>query len=91
MGHGQIRHNLGLISHRNWFERLTPYLAGVHIHDVASPACDHIMPPRGQLDFPDFANVPEHTGILVLEPRPGIPPEHISNAREYLKEVWSNK
>jgi len=90
MGHGQIRHNLGLISHRLQFEKLSPWLAGMHIHDVAWPAGDHIMPPKGSINFSDFNNAPRHANILVLEPRPGVPAEDITVAADLLLQLWSN-
>jgi sugar phosphate isomerase/epimerase len=89
MGHGQIRHNLGLISHRLWFEKLAPYLLGMHIHDTEPPAGDHIMPPRGTINFADFSKAPEYTDILVLEPCPGTPAEHVTNAINHLNSSWS--
>ena len=41
MGHGQIRENMGFINQVRWLEKLQPHLAGMHVHDVARPACDH--------------------------------------------------
>ena len=66
-GHGQVRENLGFISQRHWVSRFMPRLAGFHIHDVAAPASDHLMPPAGSIDFSLFkdAVVGRH---LVLEP-----------------------
>ena len=90
MGHGQIRHNLGLISHKLWFDKLSPYLLGMHIHDTEPPAGDHIMPPRGEINFSDFSNAPSLTNLLVLEPCPGTPPEHITTAINLLNSTWSN-
>lgn len=89
MGHAQIRHNLCLTSHKLWFGKLSPYLIGMHIHDVKPPAGDHIMPPNGNIKFSDFNSAPKHAKLLVLEPCPGIPPEHVTVGYDIIKSAWS--
>ena len=89
MGHGQVRHNLGLISHLRWTEKLAPYLVGMHLHDVQPPATDHRMPPHGNINFSDFRNVANHAKVWVLEPCPGTPAEYVIEGREHLQSVWS--
>ena len=90
MGHGQVRQNLGLISHQRWLNKLTPYLAGMHIHDVLPPAQDHIMPPLGKICFSDFRNAANHAKLWVLEPCPGTPAENVTQGRKHLESVWSD-
>jgi hypothetical protein len=48
------------------------------------------MPPRGEINFSDFSNAPSLTNLLVLEPCPGTPPEHITTAINLLNSTWSN-
>jgi hypothetical protein len=90
MGHGQIRQNLGLINHKFWFERLSPFLAGMHIPDVEFPAGDHLMPPRGSLNFYNFKSAPSCASILVFEPCPGTPPEHVAQGLKTVRSIWSD-
>ncbi len=90
MGHGQIRHNLGLTSHKLWFDKLAPYLIGMHIHDVKPPAGDHIMPPHGNIKFSDFKLAPNHAKLLIFEPCPGTPPEHVAEGLKIVESAWSN-
>ena len=90
MGHGQVRQNLGLISHLRWVNKLAPYLAGMHIHDVLPPADDHLMPPRGNINFSDFRNVAKHAKLWVLEPCPGTPEEHVTEGLKHLQSIWSD-
>lgn len=90
IGHGRIRHNLGLISEMHWLEKLSPWLAGFHIHDVAGPAMDHLMPPRGDVDFSVFKPFITSDTLLVMEPAPGTPPGQIREGAEALEEVWGN-
>ncbi len=90
MGHGQVRHNLGLISHQRWADKLAPFMAGMHVHDVKPPAGDHIMPPRGDIDFSDFRNAASHAKVWVLEPCPGTPAEHVVDGHKHLQSVWGD-
>jgi sugar phosphate isomerase/epimerase len=90
MGHGQIRENLGFISHQRWADKLAPYLAGMHIHDTQPPAGDHIMPPRGNICFSDFRNAANHARLRVLEPCPGTPAEYVAEGLRHLQSVWSD-
>jgi sugar phosphate isomerase/epimerase len=89
VGHGQVRQNLSLSAHRHWFERLAPRLAGLHVHDVAPPAADHLMPPAGAVDFRPFAPAARSGIPLVLEPAPGTPPDLILAARSLLESLWA--
>lgn len=51
-GHVQLKHNLGLLDHCEWLERIAPRLMGGHVHDVEWPARDHRVPFAGTLDYP---------------------------------------
>ena len=50
-GHVQLKHNLGLLDHAEWLEKISPYLIGGHVHDVEWPARDHRVPFTGTLDY----------------------------------------
>lgn len=88
LGHGQIRQNLGFINHERWLEKLQPHLAGMHVHDVAPPATDHVMPPRGHIDFNRF----QRFGILdilrVVEPSSRTSAKDIAEGLAFLKTCW---
>lgn len=88
IGHGQIRQNLGFISYRLWLDRLAPRLAGLHIHDVAAPARDHLMPPQGSVDFAGFKTYLKSDMALVIEPAPRTPEADIREGIRVLREVW---
>lgn len=89
IGHAQIRENLGFINASRWLRRLLPSIAGMHIHDVAPPGQDHLMPPRGKVDFPALADVGRTDKVRVLEPAPDTDPAHIVRAVEYLRDTWN--
>jgi sugar phosphate isomerase/epimerase len=50
-GHVQLKHNLGLLDHIEWLEKISPSLIGGHVHDVQWPARDHRTPFSGTLDY----------------------------------------
>lgn len=50
-GHIQLKHNLGLLDHGEWLERISPHLIGGHVHDVQWPARDHRTPFSGTLAY----------------------------------------
>lgn len=88
LGHGQIRQNLGFINHERWLERLSPFLAGMHVHDVAPPATDHVMPPRGQIDFHRFQRFALSAMVRVVEPSSRTPAAEVAEGLAYLKKTW---
>jgi len=89
IGHGQVRQNLGFIAHRHWLTTLSPWLTGMHIHDVQPPAKDHLMPPNGEINFTQFGEFVKPGIPLVLEPAPGTPPRALLDARRFLDQVWA--
>ena len=89
IGHAQIRENLGFINASRWLQRLEPYIAGMHIHDVLPPGQDHVMPPRGKVDFPALAKIAGMDMVRVLEPAPNTETAHIVQAIAYLRETWN--
>jgi sugar phosphate isomerase/epimerase len=50
-GHVQLKHNLGLLDHSDWLDRVAPHIIGGHVHDVQWPARDHRTPFSGTLDY----------------------------------------
>lgn len=89
VGHAQIRENLGFINAARWLRRLAPHIAGMHVHDVEPPGQDHLMPPRGKIDFPALADFAKMDKVLVLEPAPDTDAAHIVRAIDYLRETWN--
>lgn len=88
LGHGQIRQNMGFINHERWLERLRPNLVGMHVHDVAPPATDHVMPPRGQIDFQRFQRFGVSDIVRVIEPSSRTPAAEVAEGLAFLKKTW---
>lgn len=89
IGHAQVRENLGFISHMRWLERLSPFVAGMHIHDVIAPAYDHLPPPQGEIPFEQFKNIAIRIPRLIMEPAPTASAEAVVKARDYLLQLYS--
>lgn len=88
LGHGEIRHRLGWISHERLLERLSGWLAGLHVHDVAPPLRDHALPGEGDIDFSRFAPWARRPIPRVLEPERGVPAASLRAAQDRLREAW---
>ena len=89
IGHAQIRENLGFINANRWLQRLAPHIAGLHIHDVAPPGQDHVMPPRGQVDFKALSFLAGMDMVRVLEPAPNTDAGDIVRAVAHLRAAWN--
>ena len=86
-GHAQIKHQLGLIDHREHLEKMSPRLGGFHLHDVSEAGRDHQVPGTGTIDFNMIAEFvrPEHTLVLELSPR--LTTEEVIASRDYIVGV----
>jgi sugar phosphate isomerase/epimerase len=89
IGHGQVRENLGFIGQTQWMERLHRWTKGVHIHDVKPPGHDHLMPPKGNVDFQRFKDLIRSDMVLVFEPAPGTPPDDVREAVAVIRDAWN--
>jgi sugar phosphate isomerase/epimerase len=64
-GHVQLKHNLGLLDHQEWLEKISRFLIGGHVHDVEWPARDHRTPFSGSLDYtPLLKHFPPHCPLV---------------------------
>ena len=83
-GHAQIKHQFGLLDHREHLLSLKDHLAGFHLHDVTAGGVDHQPIGAGTVDFEMIAGfvLPEHE--LVLEFNPGVSSEQVLASRDYI-------
>ncbi len=91
IGHGQVRQNLGFINSERWLERLQPWLVGMHIHDVAPPAFDHLAPPRGKVDFSILKPFGRLNVFRVFEPAPSETRQDVMSALQHIKNCWEDE
>jgi len=86
-GHVQLKHNLGLLDHAEWLDRIAPHLLGAHVHDVEWPARDHRVPFAGELDFAALLRRFPADAPLVWELSPGRPADQIRAALPRWREL----
>ena len=79
-GHAQIKHNLGLIDHRQWLETAAPLALGCHVHDVRWPFRDHCAPFTGEIDFKNLLPLFPNSAVMVFELSPRTPVEDVRTA-----------
>ena len=85
-GHAQIKHNLGLIDHRQWLETAAPLALGCHVHDVKWPFRDHCAPFAGEVDFENLLPLFPKSCVMVFELSPRTSAEELRSAMER----WTN-
>jgi sugar phosphate isomerase/epimerase len=86
-GHAQVKHQLGLLDHREHLATMADRLAGFHLHDVSEEGRDHQVPGTGTVDFNMVAEFvrPEHT--LVLELSPMLSVDEVKASRDYIGQL----
>ena len=86
-GHAQIKHQFGLLDHREHLAAMADRLVGFHLHDVTESGRDHQVPGTGTIDFQMLAEFvrPEH--VLVLELSPRLTAEQVLASREFIGRV----
>jgi len=83
-GHVQRKHNIGLLDHAQWLERMLPYLVGCHVHDVEWPDRDHRVPLTGDMGLENLLPLVPEGLPMVWELSPGRRRVQIRRA----KEAW---
>ncbi|HAV12067.1 MAG TPA: sugar phosphate isomerase/epimerase [Opitutae bacterium] len=86
-GHAEIKHQFGLIDHREHLESMADRLVGFHLHDVSEVGRDHQVPGSGVIDFKMISEFvrPEHTLVLELSPRLTV--DEVKASRDYIGKL----
>jgi sugar phosphate isomerase/epimerase len=86
-GHAQIKHDLGLLDHREHLGKNAPNTIGFHLHDVGAGGHDHQAIGSGQIDFEMVSSFwrPEHTLVIELSPR--LTPEQVLASKKRVDEL----
>lgn len=88
-GHVQRKHNLDLLDHQQWLEKMLPHLVGCHVHDVEYPTRDHRVPFYGHMtNLIELINLVPAEKPLVWELSPGRRPTHIRSALKQWIETF---
>jgi len=90
-GHVQLKHNLGLLDHTEWLEKVSPHLIGGHVHDVEWPARDHRVPFTGELDYEPLLKFFPENCPLIWELSPTRRSEEIRDCLKIWKDRFPNR
>lgn len=90
-GHVQLKHNLGLLDHAEWLERIQPHLYGAHVHDVQWPARDHRVPFTGELDYKTLLPLFPADAPMTWELSPTRKSEEIREALAVWKHLFPDR
>lgn len=90
-GHAQIKHDMGLLNHREHLEKNAANLIGFHLHDVSAEGRDHQPIGMGKIDFEMVSSFwrPEHT--LVLEFSPRLTVEQVLASKARVEELLAKR
>lgn len=90
-GHVQLKHNLGLLDHVEWLEKISHHLIGGHVHDVQWPARDHRTPFSGTLNYSELLPFFPEGCPLVWELSPTRETQEIKSALERWKTEFPER
>ena len=90
-GHAQVFDNLGLAPHKEYLDKFSSRLAGVHLHDVKGIINDHRAPLTGDFDFAVLKPYINKSVLKVLEPHAPATSEEIERALEHLKKLYGEE
>lgn len=90
-GHAQIKHDMGLLNHREHLVKNAPNAIGFHLHDVSADGHDHQPIGTGKIDFDMVSSFwrPEHT--LVLEFSPRLTTEQVLASKQRVDELVAKR
>ncbi|MFC1658706.1 sugar phosphate isomerase/epimerase family protein [Candidatus Omnitrophota bacterium] len=66
VGHAETNQRLGITSHKDYLDRLTDYMAGIHLHDLQG-IDDHLAPFSGDFDWSSLTAYMRDDLIKVIE------------------------
>lgn len=87
-GHAQIKHNLALINHAEWLDRIGQRAIGSHVHDVKWPFDDHRAPWTGEINFGELVPKLPKDCVFVFEIHPRVTREEIVTFAERWKTLF---
>lgn len=87
-GHAQIKHNLGLLDHRQWLRAAGPLAIGCHVHDTRWPFRDHSPPFSGEIDYASLLPLLPSNCQLVFELSPRTDADDIRTAVARWRELF---
>ena len=87
-GHAQIKHNLALLDHAQWLDRIGTRAIGSHVHDVKWPFQDHRAPWTGEINYEELVPKLPKDCVFVFEFHPRTPREEIIASAARWKKLF---
>ncbi|MCJ7734203.1 MAG: HAD-IA family hydrolase [Anaerolineales bacterium] len=85
VGHAQTLERLDFFPHKEWLDRYSDRMIGVHLHDVKG-VLDHYAPGLGDVDFDMIAPYLPVDAFRTCELQPVNTPEQVKASLKYLEE-----
>ena len=86
-GHAQLMENLGLAKHKDFLERYSDRLVGVHLHDILG-CQDHLAPLEGNIDFQMLKGYLKKDTLKVIEAHNPATSEELIKSRNYISQLY---
>jgi len=90
-GHAEVFDRLKLCPHKEYLDKFSNRLLGVHLHDVKGAMNDHKAPLAGDFDFSILKPYLSKDMLKVLEPHAPASSEEIKGALAYLKQLYRDE
>lgn len=88
VGHAEVFERLGLAKHKDFMDKFSRRLLGIHLHDIIGSIEDHKAPGTGTFDFNILKPYITKDAIKVIEPHKPATGEEILHSIEYLTNIF---
>ena len=86
-GHAQLMENLGLAKHKDFLERYSNWLIGVHLHDILG-CQDHLAPLQGNVDFAMLKSYLKKDCLKIIEAHHPASSEALIKSCNFLSQLY---